>query len=340
VAKAPKAPFSHRLAISRTILSQSLKLLKREKHLLILPILSALILTAFFIAFTIFAIKTGAFDFDPNEERGFWSPILRPLIILPLALPIGILVSILNGALAYGLHEALEGRHATVKASLRRAFSRWRSFTGFSIISLIVAGILQLLGALLAKLQIIPYLGRLTQSLGMLAFAAATFFVVPILVVQRDPTTTSAIKESATIAKAQWGKSVAGIITINLAAMLVAALAVLAGSVLAFGSYILLSSLANPLMGAAAAGLFGLLAAGVFIASTSFSQAGTTAYQTGLYHYTQTGRLDGPYTKETLVDAWKPYEKPNQPGAPPQTPRNQPPPPPMAPTYRPPRRPR
>lgn len=308
--KQAKVPFRVRYRTSRQIMGQSLRMLRRERDLWIFPIVAALLLA---VCMVVPAVLLGPMAFDLAEEWGIapaWRGLAIGLAVLPLLYPVMLLASLCNAALCFAAHERLEGRDGTLRAAWARALSRLGPLARFNLIAMAVAGVLQVLGVLLEKLRIVPFLGPVVQLMGMYGWAAASFFVIPVLVVEEEKRAVGALRSSVGIARKQWGKAVAGIVTIGLAIavpMVILMLILMAAAFWVTFTWVTLPpgatlDLTPVWIGAA---VFGVL----FVLAMALAQACTGLYQTALYRYARTGKVSAPYDKATLVDAWAPYRQ-------------------------------
>lgn len=293
-----KVPWATRYRTSRAIFGQALGLLRTQRDLWVFPILASLGLLLFLAGAILLAVK----GFGPRDG----SPLgMLPLlgIVLLAGYPIGLVVSLLNAALVHGLHERLEGRPGLPRDAWRAAASMFWPLAAFNLVAALVGGILQVVGILLDKLRLVPYLGRLVQTLGAFGWAVATFFVIPIIVVERERNVAKMVQGSVALVRKQWGKSVAGLITVTLVVMVPAFVFLFGTLALVLVALILAPSLLAPVLVAWVAG-----GAIVLLAAVAVGQSTTVAYQVALYRYARTGKVSGPFTKETLVDAWAPYQ--------------------------------
>jgi hypothetical protein len=293
-----RVPFLQRYRTSRAIFQQSMALLGKERDLWLLPVLGGLLL----LVATAVLVALPTVAFGPAWFDGI-DPVFLPLVVLPLMFPVMATAAFFQSALAFCLHERLAGRPARRRDGLRRAWAQLGPIVRFSLVAMLVSGVLQVVGQLLGKLRLVPYLGNVVSSLGAFAWAAATFFVIPVLVVEQERHALGAIRSSTAIARSQWGKATAGMVTIGLALLVPMLLLTL----LFFG----FTMAAFPL-GIGTAGF--ILVAATFVVTmmgiATASQAATTAYQVGLYRFARTGHVSGPFTAATLADAWAPYRQP------------------------------
>lgn len=315
MARQPKVrvPFATRYRTSRAIFRQSLQALRANRDLWLFPILAAAI-TIGVMAIVGAVIVYATVRSGPSVSQLEWMRTLGPwagLLALPVMYPFMVLSTLLNSAMCFALYERMDGRTCTRSEAWRRARSQTGPILRFNLIALLVAGVLQVVGVLLQKLQVVPWLRGIVQMIGGFAWAAASYFVLPILVVERQRSATEALKDSYSLATQQWGKTAAGIVTIGLALMV----PMLIITVLFFvASNILVFTMLQSSGGIAAFVTTMVVLVAAFmvaiLAVATLAGAAAVAYQTALYRFAKTGKTTDPYTKETLVDAWTPYQVP------------------------------
>jgi hypothetical protein len=105
------------------------------------------------------------------------------------------------------------GERPTVRDGLRFARARWRVIAGWALLTALV-------GSLIRSVEEIPgiggWLARLVSWAGGLAWAMATFFVVPVLVTE-DVGARAAVRRSSQVFRARWGEAVTGEVVIGAA---------------------------------------------------------------------------------------------------------------------------
>ncbi len=304
-----KVPFSVRYRTSREIFSQSMRMLRRERDLWVFPLLSAGAMLLVLVPIVLVSIVWGDRLFLGASPL---RPVLVALAALPLAFPFAVLATLFNAALCFAARERMLGRKGRKMDAWRRAVAQLGPVVRFNLFGMLVAGVLSIVGQLLAKLRLVPYLGQVVEALGLFAWGVAAYFVIPILVVEREPSAISAIRSSAQMARSQWGKTTAGLVTITLALM-VPSMALL--------FLLMLPVMVLPILGSELGWAWALdaflrlmwvslgLGFAIMVVGWVFSSAMHTLYQTALYEYARTGKVRKPYSKETLVDAWTPYRE-------------------------------
>jgi hypothetical protein len=214
--------------ISRTITlaRASWEVLKADKELILLPIMSlisTIVIAASFLA-PILLRGDGA-----GLEEGRADPITYVLLFVAYVVLFFITI-FFNAALVHAANERLEGGDPTVGSALRGAMLRVGRILPWAIVSATVSVILQAIqergGAI----------GRIASAIGGLAWTLVTFLVVPILVIEGIGVK-DAVTRSASLFKKTWGENVAAQVGFGLLGLLVSLPAVLvAAAAFALGS--------------------------------------------------------------------------------------------------------
>ena len=207
-----------RFGRSWRLMKQSYGVLMQDKELLILPVLSGLcilvVLASFLIPLGVFAGD----DFDTEGREGFW--LVVTFLFYVVTYTIGIFF---QAAIVAGATERMTGGDPTVGSALRAAGSRFGAILMWGIVAGTVGMILK------AIQERSEWVGRIVAGLLGAAWSLATFFVVPVLVLEKQPVGAS-FKRSWGLVKERWGEAVIGGGGIGLASMLfVIPLAVIVG---------------------------------------------------------------------------------------------------------------
>ena len=202
--------------IRRTIelAKASWEVLKADKELLILPVLSfvaTLVVAASFLAPVIMSGDGAAL-----EDPGMGGYLLMFIAYVVLAF----ITIFFNAALVHAANERLSGGDPTVGSALRGAAARVSGILPWAIVSATVSIVIRAIqergGAL----------GRIAGSIAGVAWSLVTFLVVPVLVIERVGAV-AAVKRSGTLFKATWGENVAAQIGFGLLGFLLVIPAVL-----------------------------------------------------------------------------------------------------------------
>lgn len=305
-----RVPWRERYRVSKKILGQAFRLAWTERRFLVFPALGILGLLA---AVGLYAT---AFALVPDAAAGLflsisapWDRLLVGLLGLPLMVPGIIVMSLFGSAYVFAIHERIQGRLVTRRHAWHRAWSQLGPITRFTLYGVIVAAFLQTLGAVLEHLRFIPWLGRLFETLGTFGWAVASYFVFPILVVEKERSATRALRRSVGLARDQWGKSVAGIVTIGLAMIIPMLIVMFVVMAFFFGAMMFVVTNGGPVSLTLLLIVWFVVLGIIMVPFFLFGQVTGLAYQTALYRYATTGDVARPFTDETLVDAWKPYQQ-------------------------------
>jgi hypothetical protein len=176
----------------KAVLRASLDLFRQDRQMIWLPLMATI--TAV-IAFAIIAAPIGR----ALGRNGFG---------IIIALACGSVVAtaatvIFNVALVFAATDRIEGRTPTIGGSLAQAWGRKNVIFSWAILSAVVGTAIRMLE------QRLGLVGRLIGVAGGLAWAVATFLVIPVLAFE-DVGPIEAIKRSSSILKARFGTIVRG----------------------------------------------------------------------------------------------------------------------------------
>ena len=267
-----------RISNTLNLAKQSWEVLKADKELVTLPILS-------FIASTVVAATFVVPMFFIGEEPGPLGYVVMFVMYVALAF----VTIYFNTALVSAANERLQGGDPTVGSAISGANRLVGRILPWAVISATVSIILR------AIEERGGFLGRIAAGLAGLAWTLITFLVIPIFVVE-GLTVGDAIKRSAELFKRTWGENVAaqfgfGILgfLLTIPAILIIVLGVAAGSGIALGVAILVGV--------------------VWIVAVSGVLAALNAiFQTALFHYAANGQALGPFGQGALSTAFRPKQ--------------------------------
>ncbi|HEX2025637.1 MAG TPA: DUF6159 family protein [Actinomycetota bacterium] len=259
------------------LLRASWEVLRSDKELLVLPVLS-------FLAIAVATAGIGALAWAGGlgSERESLTALdyVYLFIFYFVAYFIGIFF---NAAVVGAATIRLQGGDPTVRDGLRLASSKLGKIAGWAAISATVGLILRSLE------ERFGFLGDLIIGLIGVVWGAITFFVVPVLLYE-PVGAIEGIKRSASIFKQRWGEQMTGNVAIGLAMFLIGLpVLVIAG---------LVASVAMP-VGVA----IGILAIGALIA---FGTAVSGVFQAALYRYATTGESAGAFHAADLQSSFRP----------------------------------
>jgi hypothetical protein len=187
------------------LVGQSFTVLKSDKELLWLPVVSALFcLTAMAIIFcagVLVLMPTASMPHDPVQQKLLGQQAL-PFIFLFYLVTYSIAI-FFNVALVSIVSNRLDGGKATLNDGLQVAWNRkWRILQW----ALLVSTVGMLLSMLERQLRSV---GRIVTRMVGFVWTLASFFVVPVLAAE-DVGPVEALYESADIFRETWGEEVVG----------------------------------------------------------------------------------------------------------------------------------
>jgi Family of unknown function (DUF6159) len=277
------------LSRSWSLLGQSFAVLKSDKELMWLPIISAIFclmatVTIFGIGL-IWTLPPGVpIPSDPVAQKELTRQ-LAPFIFLFYIVTYSV-STYFNVALVSIASNRLEGGNATLNDGLQLAWQRKWSIFQWALLSATVGIIIQALE------QKFGFLGRLIIRMIGVAWALATFFVVPLLAAENIGPV-EALCKSGAIFRKQWGQQVAGGFSFGLVFFVLA----LPGALLP----LLGAQMGKTQMvaGMAVAVIYWLLLAVV-------NSAARGIFVAALYRYATTQKVSGGFDRSDLTGAWEP----------------------------------
>jgi hypothetical protein len=192
-------------------------------------------------------------------------------------------------ALASAASTALRGKHATVNDALSIAVSRLPAILVWSLVASLVGLALRLVA------ERVPLGGRILTWLVGLAWAIATFFVIPVIALEGYDGV-GCVRRSGQLVKRRFGEGVSGVVIIT-----VWTTAAMIGLVIAmFVAFALMPS--TP-----AVGLFLLVVTGIgFLALIVVSNTVRQVFAVALYRYARDGDAIGGFTEADLSRPFSP----------------------------------
>lgn len=240
--------------------------LRQDKELAWIPLLSAIVTMAVAAAF--FLPTVLATDFSPDGD-GYQPDAMLYVLMAAASIVVTFVATYFNGALVAGALERLRGGDPTLGSAFRAAHAKFHRLGPWALFAASV-------GIVLALIQNIRFVGPIISRLLGLAWNLITFLTIPILIVE-DLGPIDGLKRSAALFKKTWGENVIaqfGFGLVGLVAMLPGL--VIGGALAATGSTALV------VLGVA------LMAASVIVVSIVMSALGGI-FKTALYLYAAEG---------------------------------------------------
>jgi len=284
-----------RFTRSLQLVKASWEVLRSDRELLFLPLLS--FMSLLFVIY-VFAIAVHAAGIPLPKAHGGHHTQLSPLlygVLFVFYLVSFFVIFFFNTALVGAALDRLEGGNPTVGSALALALQRIGPIFGYALFSATVGLFIALVVERVAGL-----LGRLAGSALNVAWTVATFLVTPILAAE-DVGPLDAVVESARLVRKTWGENLIGTVGISLAMSTIGGFIVLGG--------ILLGMMLD-VMGLPVPAIAVMVASGlVFAASLLVGTALRGIYVAAVYYYAVSGKspwgfeghvLEGAFTQRQL----------------------------------------
>ena len=257
--------------------------LKKDRELLAIPVLSFLVSAALLIPLVFAAFALASTDSGTTEETTA-SPAMA-IVAIVAALGLSVISVFFNGALVAGAHERLTGGDPTVGSAIRKAFSRIPGLVPWAIMTATVGLILRSLR------ERAGFLGRMVVSAVGMAWEIATFLVVPAIIID-DKGAWDGVKTSGSLLKATWGENLAARVGFGLLGFVAILPAILVGAVL--GSLGGAGLILGIIIGVAWIGL-------VVVVMTALN----AVFQTALYLYATSGMAPSGFEGSSIGQSFK-----------------------------------
>ncbi len=277
--------FGHSWSLFKT----SFGVIKQDKELLVLPIMSFIaslvaiggVVGVGFLAGIFPTVTTEDGSIDPVAAAlGFSSYILLAFVQVYF-----------HAATVAGANERLGGGDPTLGSALGKANKHIGRLFLWSLVVATVNIILQ------AVRERSPALMRFVIGLVGTAWNLATYFVVPILLFE-DKGIGGGLKGSGSYFKKTWGETIAGEVGIGFAAGVITILLLIGGALTSFALFTVLG------IPGLIAGI-GVTVLAIVISSIIFSVA-SAVYKTALYRFASGAGASGPFDAQMLGAQWHP----------------------------------
>jgi len=195
------------------LMKTSLGILRKDKEIMIFPVLSfiacVIILVSFFTGFWFLGL--------PSSDSLSWISIV---VIFLIYLFLYLIVIFFNTAIIACANIRLNGGDPTVSDGLRIASQNIGRIFIWALISATIGVILQ------AIRERGGWIGRLIAGVFGIAWTYVTFFIIPVLIYEKKGTASS-IRRSASLFKQTWGETLIGSFGFGIIFVLLALLGVL-----------------------------------------------------------------------------------------------------------------
>jgi Family of unknown function (DUF6159) len=264
-----------RITRSFQLVGQSYRILMRDKELMILPLISGLVMAVVVASFFL------AFGLVGGGVEGSGPDVYLPVLLMyVVTYAVGIFF---QAAVVAGATERMRGGDPTVSSALAAAWRRLGPIVMWAILAGTVGMVLR------AIQDRVGFVGKIIAGLAGVAWSLATFFIVPVLVLE-DRSIKDSLAQSVSVFKKTWGETVTGGASLGIAA---------------FCAWLALFAIA-----ALFAMVAGPLAIVVFIAGATllaiFFSTLNGVYVASLYRFATEGAVPPGFDRTLLNDAFVP----------------------------------
>lgn len=286
-----------KLAASWDLLQTSFAILRADKELILLPIVSAILSAIAFVTMMggwmfanwadIRASHQMAAQYGGRAAMPHMNTFYLALFLFYIVNYF--IVIFLNVALVGVANSRLSGGTWTISDGLSLAAARAFTIFKWAVFAATVGMILRWIS------ERVGLLGKIVVALVGLTWTLATYFVVPILAFE-DLGPIDAVKRSSKLFKQTWGERVVA----GLSFSLIFGVAIIGGFGVWFFALIGFSHSLAALI------FFSLLLVAYIQIVVAISSATASIFNVALYRYALTGKLHGGFTQDQLQSAWVP----------------------------------
>lgn len=284
-------------ARSAALLQQSFNVLRQDKRLVIFPVLSSIACLAVMASFVVPLVMTGVVEqimaSGGAGNKSALHPYVREIWTLLTFLyyfASYFVIVFFNTALVACAMERFAGREPTLGGGLRHATGLMPQIVGWVAVSATVGTVLQMIE------DKVGFVGKLVTAFVGVAWSIATYFVVPVLVVERlGPV--EAVKRSSKILGKTWGTALVSNVGLGLIGFVLYA----AATIPAIIGIVFTAQMNHWMPIAIGGGVTMMLIIGLALVISATSSILTAV----LYRYAATGEVPSGFDEETLRTAFR-----------------------------------
>ena len=281
-------------AISRSfqLVKLCLQVLAADKELVLFPVLSSIGVGVVLLTFTGVEIGVGALDRIEADNLGIGDLVVALLFYILASF----VIIFFNSALVYAAHQRLSGGDPNVRSGLNGAM---RSVGAIFLWAVIAGTVGLVLNILASKARegggILGIVSAIVIALMGAAWSFITYFVVPLIVIERRPLG-GAFKASPSLIRRTWGDQVVANFGLGIAGFI--------AFLIAAGFAALLFFILSPL---GAGGVIAAIAIGAVLIAAIVLMFATLGgiYKAALYHYAASGEVPSLFQDETIRGAFR-----------------------------------
>ncbi len=209
-----------RIANGWELTKQSWSLLKSDKQLMVFPILSSVACLLVLVSFALPMVATMDWSrlSDPDGRVHYFNGPIAYLVAFAFYFTNYFVISFFNAALIGAAMRKFEGESASVRDGLAVAASRLPQLLGWALVAATVGMVLRMIS------ERAGLIGKIVIGLMGMVWSIATYFVVPVLVVE-GVGPIDAVKRSGAIIRKTWGESLTANVGIGVIVMFATLLA-------------------------------------------------------------------------------------------------------------------
>ena len=264
---------------SYAIFVESLRVLAKDKEILIFPLLSGIVTIVAFVSMVFAGVTTGLVREFQSGNR-----VMGYVVLFVWYFVSWFIVLFFNVAVVQCASIRLKGGDPTVADGFRASMQHIGRIIAWALVSATVGVILRMIAE---RSRII---GRIIAGLVGAAWSIATYFIVPVMIFEKRSLADS-VKQSTNIIKKTWGESL-----------------VAAGGIGAFIMLLAVAGLVIPIVALFFSSMAALIALGVlvvyWIGLSIVSAALTGIFRTALYLYATEGRAPEGFTADYVQNAF------------------------------------
>jgi hypothetical protein len=266
--------------------------IKKDKEMLLFPLLSGIFSVLFFVAMLFPTIILALIE--DSSSVASWE-VLEYVLLFVTYLGLAVIATFFNVCVVYTAKERFEGRDPTFFPTIKFAFSKFHLIFLWGILSATVGVILALIKRASESSDSVAgrVVGSVVHKGASLAWNIVTIFIVPAMVYY-DLTPFKAIKKSTETLKKTWGESIVKHFGMGIVKFLVYLLLIIAIGV---GLYFAIT------LGASTTIILVIVVASLFILALTvliFSCA-NQVFDTALFVYADKGQVPDGWNKEVLA---------------------------------------
>ncbi|MEF8788203.1 MAG: DUF6159 family protein, partial [Planctomycetota bacterium] len=191
-----------RVTYTLNLMRSSWEVLKKDKELLLFPLLSGICWLLVMASFALPMWSSGFME-PPAEGASLYSEIGYYAYLFVFYVASYFVVVFFNSAVVSCAVLRMRGEDPTVRDGLRAAFDRVHLILGWALVSATVSTVLRIIE------DNSSLVGRIIAGIIGMAWGVVTFLAVPVMVVERaGPVET--FKKSAALLRETWGEQIVG----------------------------------------------------------------------------------------------------------------------------------